>query len=293
MNHSKLGLLLAALLVSGCDGQAPEPLSPVILFTMGTPSLDDIIQTYSAQTFTAEAGKEVTISLQVLDLVKRKPVEHLTQTHGRYVHTFIVSADLKEFYHLHHEDFAALTHEEIHAAVFHFPFKFNRKGKYYVISQTVHMCSHHVENYWEVNVTGGADQDKVVVDKLSSKTFGDYKVGLTTPSSRMPGGVLLNYDIATAAGTPLKDLQLYIGEEMHVFTIREDGLAWVHAHPEPPGYPIGDLHGCREVRTKVEYNGPNVPLLTHFPSPGNYKVFGTFQHKDKSVLTDFWMKVDP
>ena len=92
-------------------------------------------------------------------------------------------------------------------------------------------------------------------------TVGDYQVVLN--GDLAPGESTLTLQV-TRHGTPLTDLQPYLGAYGHLVAIRAGDLGYLHVHPdgEPGATPAG----------------PDVTFHTEFPSDGRYRLFLDFRH---------------
>ena len=69
-------------------------------------------------------------------------------------------------------------------------------------------------------------------------------------------------------GKPVGDLQPYLGAYGHLVALRASDLAYLHVHP------MGEAGDATTV------SGPDVAFHTTFPSPGAYRLFLDFQHRD-------------
>ncbi|MFE3448667.1 hypothetical protein ACFXJ8_06980 [Nonomuraea sp. NPDC059194] len=76
-------------------------------------------------------------------------------------------------------------------------------------------------------------------------------------------------------GTPVTDLQPYLGAYGHLVALRASDLAYLHVHPDgEPG----------DGRTKP---GPEIVFYAEVPSSGDYRLFLDFQHDGKVRTADF------
>ncbi|TDC49664.1 hypothetical protein E1258_27050, partial [Micromonospora sp. KC207] len=76
-------------------------------------------------------------------------------------------------------------------------------------------------------------------------------------------------------GTPVTDLQPYLGAYGHLVALRQGDLAYLHVHPE--GAP-GD--GTTPA-------GPAVTFSAEFPSAGSYRLYLDFRHGDAVRTAEF------
>ncbi|MFW6600412.1 hypothetical protein ACQBAU_18190 [Propionibacteriaceae bacterium Y2011] len=75
-------------------------------------------------------------------------------------------------------------------------------------------------------------------------------------------------------GTPVTDLQTYLGAYAHVVLLREVDLSYNHVHPHEGG-PAG----------------PDVPATVHFPANGKYRMYVEFQHEGSLHRAEFTVEV--
>ncbi len=78
--------------------------------------------------------------------------------------------------------------------------------------------------------------------------------------SKAGGETTIRFEISDPAGTPVTDLQTYMGAMGHLVVLSQDGKQYVHAHP------ADDKKAMSNV---VAFNA-------HFPQAGLYKGWGQF-----------------
>ncbi|MDG4816896.1 MULTISPECIES: hypothetical protein [unclassified Micromonospora] len=81
-------------------------------------------------------------------------------------------------------------------------------------------------------------------------------------------------------GTPVTDLQPYLGAYGHLVALRQGDLAYLHVHPA--GAP-GD---------GVTAAGPAVTFSAEFPSAGTYRLYLDFRHGDAVRTAEFTVVAD-
>jgi hypothetical protein len=110
-------------------------------------------------------------------------------------------------------------------------------------------------------------------------TVDDYTVTLT--GGLVPGqSSALTLTIARD-GSPVTDLQPYLGAYGHLVALRAGDLAYVHVHPD--GAP-GD---------GVTAPGPDVTFWATAPSAGAYRLFLDFQHNGVVRTAEFTVQATP
>ncbi len=106
---------------------------------------------------------------------------------------------------------------------------------------------------------------------------GEYTVALNgtiTPDTASKVTLSVSRD-----GTPVNDLQPYLGAYGHLVALRAADLAYLHVHPE--GTP-GD--GTTPA-------GPGIDFVVNAPSAGDYRLFLDFQHQGVVRTAEFTVKV--
>jgi hypothetical protein len=111
----------------------------------------------------------------------------------------------------------------------------------------------------------------------SVSTVDGYRVELEGKPTR-PGEAELALTV-TRGGSPVTDLEPYLGAYGHVVALRAGDLAYLHVHPE--GDP-GD--GTTAA-------GPEVRFGIHLPTAGDYRLFFDFQHGGTVRTADFTVSV--
>jgi hypothetical protein len=76
-----------------------------------------------------------------------------------------------------------------------------------------------------------------------------------------------------ATGQAVTDLEPYLGAMGHLILIHQDGVTFVHSHPD-------------ERLPDVGRNG-SVPFLVRFPKPGLYRGWSQFQRRGNILTSDF------
>lgn len=109
-------------------------------------------------------------------------------------------------------------------------------------------------------------------------TVDGYTVTLAGDLTTAGGPLTLS---VTRDGTPVTDLDPYLGAYGHLVALRTGDLAYLHVHPE--GEP-GD---------GVTAPGPDVTFHAQAPSSGTYRLFLDFQHQGTVRTAEFTVPVGP
>ncbi|MSQ48506.1 MAG: hypothetical protein EXR78_09035 [Deltaproteobacteria bacterium] len=257
-----------------------------------------------------QAGQETALTYRLTDTKTREPVSDLQILHERAIHTFIVSQDFRTFIHTHHEDFFPLTPQDIAVGQFHFPYTFPYAGSYLVASEFTHKDRSWVKQF-TVPVVGSIEgpPGEVIADLVRTKTFGQYEVSLSTS----PDPPVIGHDAElvlhlTRAGTPVSDLGLYLGTEVHMASWRLDGAHFGHQHTYTPAmakmmammrnHTSNPNHMAKMMvqlmrgPAQQAYWGPTLPVHHVFPAAGVYKLFFECAPARKPLVLDFMVRVE-
>jgi hypothetical protein len=254
-----------------------------------------------------QAGQETLLTYRLTDNKTRNPITDLQILHERIIHTFIVSRDFQTFSHTHHEDFFPLTPQDVAAAQFHFPYTFPHAGEYLIAGEFTHKDRSWVKQF-TVAVDSSETQGEVSANLERTKWFGSYQTSLTTsPDPPVVGhdtGLVLHL---THDGTPVTDLRLYLGTEVHMASWRLDGANFGHQHtytPEmakmmammsdhasDPNHMAKMMVQLMRGPAKQAYWGPALPVHHIFPTAGVYKIFFECAPGGKPLVIDFMVNV--
>ncbi|MBM4259416.1 MAG: hypothetical protein FJ147_26395 [Deltaproteobacteria bacterium] len=255
-----------------------------------------------------QAQEPVSLTYRITDVQSGKPVSDLQILHERALHTFIVSRDFRTFVHIHHEDFAPLTAQDLTAATFHYPYTFPSAGEYLIASEFTHKDRSWMKQF-ALTVSGSTSPSEVAIDLTRTKTFGQYQAVLTTS----PDPPLAGYDtelvlrLTHQDGTPVTNLGMYLGTEVHMASWRTDAANFGHQHTYTPqmaammtamrDHTSNPNHMAqmmvqlmREPQKQVYY-GPDLPVHHFFPTAGTYKVFFECAPGGKPMVADFTVNV--
>ncbi len=254
------------------------------------------------------AGQETTLTFHLTHTKTQQPVSDLQILHERALHTFIVNRDLSTFAHTHHEDYTPFTGQDRQLARFHFPYTFPKAGQYFIVNEFTHKDRSWTKHF-TLTVTGEPGRPPPKPDFRQEKQFGSYRVSLrTSPSPPIAGHeVEIVCQLTSAEGTPVRNLGLYLGTEVHMASWRLDGEHFGHQHTYTSqmarfmesmrGHSMSsDQMVQRMVQlmsrpAKQEYFGPDVPLHHVFPTAGVYKVFLEFAPNGEYLPVDFLITV--
>jgi hypothetical protein len=219
---------------------------------------------------------ERTGALSGLRLVVRDPESQSATTkfvevHERLFHLFVVSRDLSVFEHLHPNRAADGSFVLRHRLA---------PGQYILIA-----------DFLPATGTPQLLQRAIVTPDYRGPLFGalpDLKVGelqqeagglrvrLAAPSARAGRESHLQFEVTDAAtGSPVADLEPYLGASGHLLAVRRDAAFALHAHPDGP-----------------LTAGPVLTFDPVFPVTGRYKLWLQIQRKGQVMTTAFVIDVE-
>ncbi len=179
-------------------------------------------------------------------------------SHEKIMHLIIVSADLKDYYHLHPEE----KGNGMYTQKFDLP-----KNSYKVFVDIKPKNLSYQVSPIELQVGKGHGEHKgnsLKVDTNLTKTINEKTVELTTTELGINKDVTLSFDTKGISPEP------YLGALGHVVILDDKGEKFVHVHP------------TSEEKTLFE---------TKFDKPGIYKVWGEFKFDGKVNSYPFVIKV--
>lgn len=247
------------------------------------------------------AGATTELVYRIEDARSARPVADLQIVHERVLHTFVVSADLEEFAHTHHEDFAPLSTSDLASGTFHYPHVFRRSGLHRIVAEFTHRNRTWLKHF-EVTVGGKAAASRPLEPRREQQA-GGFRFSLAvSPDPPVAGKETeMICRIETADGRPVTDLAMVLGSEVHMATWRTDGEHFGHAHAwteemaammaamaEHAGHAGMAMMAGSGKQTVF---GPEVPLRHVFPAPGIYKVFLDLAPSGRRTIADFVVEV--
>ena len=219
------------------------------------------------------AGAPTDVTLQVLG-PDNAPVDDLVEIHERMVHSFVISKDLASFAHIHHEDFAALTGEDLRTATFHWPYTFPTSGDWFLAFEFANDGQYRSAGA-NLVVTGEPAQQMtpqidtsgaVEVDGVRGELVWD--VGPTASGTSEFHVVLTDVGL----GEPVDDVGMWLGADAHVAVASEDLSVVKHTHAWVAG-----MDAMAPGHTMPhQYDGPELPFHVDFSKPGRWKLWVQF-----------------
>lgn len=201
--------------------------------------------------------------------------------HEKKCHLILVSADYKDFQHVHPvlDKTGTFTMKNV---------AFQRPGRYYVFFDVTPEGSQQILKRFEVQVRGQGEP-LVLKEDLSKKTIGGVTVALEPmPMPLKVGDAMLHFRLSQN-GKPVTDVKPFMGAMGHVVALGQGGKPFLHIHPmEGHDGHHGGHHGGHHQHEAVP---GEVVFHASFPKPGLYKVWGQFLRGSQMLIAPFTVKV--
>lgn len=298
-----LGVLCAAL--GACAGEGDAPLE-------GRPS-GPYRMTLAIEPAPPRPATPHTLTTRLTRVSDGRPVQDLQVVHERVVHNFIVGLDFESFAHIHHEDFAPLTADDLAQATFRFPYTFPRAGHYRMVSEFTHRDRGWLKQF-DFAVGTAPTPPPVRVDLARTTEVGPYRAALTLSPRQPVAGFETELVLTLTRGDqPVTDLALLLGSEVHVALWRIDGEHFGHAHSYTPHMAamLAAMHDrgadaatrarrmaammveMMNMPAELVFPGPRVPVRVVFPAAGTYVVFLQAAPGGTATVFRFMLEVAP
>jgi hypothetical protein len=269
-------IVLALLLIGGVYAFARQRIST----TTGPIQSHRSYSMKPASSNTAlKPGKSGTYAFSIVD-EQGNTLKDFATVHEKQMHFIVVRKDLQEFQHIH-PDYNAVagTFTQKNLVI-------STDGEYRLFADFTPANSQMGPDGMPLGATSYQDvavgdmakyAPQPIGDTTSSKTFGEYAVSLAlTPTPPKTG---TEEDLAfklTRNGSPVTDLQNYLGALGHSVILSEGDLQFIHGHP---------------TQADISKQTGTVDFMVNFPEAKKYKVFTQFQRDGKVFTTDFVVDV--
>lgn len=200
-------------------------------------------------------------------------VRRFASVHERLFHLFVVGRDLEYFAHLH----PVLGGNGALGVDLAVP----KAGPYELIAdfmpeggapQLIHRA------VVTAGYTGALSAVPALAADLTEKTDGNVRVRLTPPDPRARREQLLTFELHDPAnGTPLTDIEPYLGANGHLLIASADFAAVFHSHP---------------VAEVSSAHGPTVVFQVLFPQAGMYRLWAQFQRGGRVATVPFTVSIE-
>jgi hypothetical protein len=228
-----------------------------------------------------KAGQKTRFRIAVRHPLTGDAVTEFAEVHDKLFHFFIVSRDMTQFFHEHPvlEKDGTFTIEHVLPAA----------GHYMLFSDFMPVgggpqmiASPLITAGWDGDIAASSPNLKPETSFV--KTANGVTVELQVDPSTLIAGeeadVPIHFEDAKT-GTPVNDLQRYLGAFGHAMMLSEDMTEHVHAHPAE----------MLEGTTITDGGGPDLTFHALFPKPGNYRVWLQFQRNNVLSTVPFTVRV--
>jgi hypothetical protein len=212
------------------------------------------------------------LTLRVVDPATNKPRTTFVTVHERPFHLFIVSRDLAYFDHVHPQvqKDGSLELDVALAG----PGMYMLYGDFYPAGGTPQLLQALLVTP-DYRGSPFPNPAGLQADAELTKVVDGQQVTLTAPPLGAGREALLTFDVSDArTGSPVTDLEPYLGAAGHLFMVSADLTDADHSHP-----------------TDFTTKGPRLNFHIRPPRAGNYKVWVQFQRSGKVVTVPFVLRV--
>jgi hypothetical protein len=228
-----------------------------------------------------KAGQKTKFRIAVSHPLTGEPVTQFGEVHDRLFHFFIISRDMKQFFHEHPvlDKDGSFTLEHVLPA----------PGQYMLFSDFMPVGG-GPQLITTPLTTAGFDGDiamswpNLKPDTSFVKSANGTTVDMQIDPAKLIVGeesdIPIHFD-DEKSGTPVKDLQRYLGAFGHAMMLSEDMTEHVHAHPEQ----------MLEGTTVTDGGGPDLVFHALFPKPGLYRIWLQFQRNNVLSTIPFTVRV--
>ena len=210
-------------------------------------------------------GKPLTLRFHLED--SGKPVQQFELVHERAMHFIAVRDGLDEFLHLH----PRVTSDGSAEVEVAFP----APGRYWLYLDVKPVGSPLQTIRQELQVAGTPAPPQELKSTLPETIKLD---GMKTRISliKKDAESIVSFEHMTQDGSPIKNLQPYLGGMGHLVVVGAKSGEYVHAHPESESASDG-----------------KVLFTVHFKHPGLYKAWGQFQREGRVFTVPVVLSVEP
>ncbi|MBT2659618.1 hypothetical protein [Bacillus sp. ISL-45] len=220
---------------------------------------------WTSNPVTAETNKETDILLEIKDTAGQA-IEGFSVVHEKEMHLLAIKKDLSVFLHLHPA--------YLGKGRFQVKTTFPKAGRYKLYADFLPEGADQQLASHELVVTGAESNEEINADKVLKKRVDDLEIELILPEAKVNEHLKLIFALSDGDGSPITELEPYLGSAGHVVIVSEDMNEFLHVHPA-------------DENTK----GPEVEYMTSFPRKGLYKILGQFKYKGKLYTAPFVIEV--
>jgi len=225
-------------------------------------------------------GEKTKFRFAILHPLTGEPVTQFGEVHDKLYHLFIVSRDMKQFFHIHPqlEKDGSFTIEETLPA----------PGQYVMFSDFMPVGGGPQLIATPITTTGfdgdiASSWPNLKADSFTKNADG-VKIDMQIEPAKLVAGEEADIPIHFTdekTDAPIKDLQRYLGAFGHAMLLSEDMTEHVHAHPAE----------MLEGTDITSGGGPDLVFHALFPKPGFYRMWLQFQRNNVLSTVPFTFRV--
>jgi hypothetical protein len=221
------------------------------------------------------AGKVTTFEIYITEQRSGNVIQDFETIHDKLMHIIVVGEDLSYFAHIH-------PSYETDTSTFAINYIFPESGKYKIWIDFKPKGENQTLVAFKLNVMGNPIHKPIPIKNHRQyiKTVDEkYQITLKLPKElKSNNDVDIAFSISNIEGDPTTDLQPLMSAGGHSVIISSNAQEFLHVHP------------VEEVPANWR-GGPDVHFKANFPVVGLYKVWGQFQHENKTITADFILEV--
>jgi hypothetical protein len=221
------------------------------------------------------AGKTTSLKIKITEQKTGNIVQDFENIHDKLMHLIIIGEDLSYFEHIH----PAL---DTYRGMFFINHTFSESGNYKIWIDFKPKDGIQTLAAFKFNVAGNPIHKPIPIENNRQYTKiidGKYQITLRVPKEiKANDDVDIAFSLENIKGNPITDLEPLMGAGGHTVIISSNAQEFLHVHP------------VEEVAANWK-GGPDIQFKANFPLPGLYKVWGQFQHENKTITADFILEV--
>ncbi len=204
---------------------------------------------------------ELELTVRMASSFELREVTDFDVQHEKLMHLFIVSEDLADFAHEHPEP--------VGRGLFRLTHRFARPGRYRIFADVAPKDAGSQVLSATLAVGGVRDPAAGSAKAAPVRPGPATRVALELPQGGIPAGrtVIVTAVLEDSKGSPVRDLEPWLGTVGHLMLVHEDTETFAHAHPDERERGVG-----RDGR---------IPFLVRLSRPGHYKGWLQFQRRGK------------
>ncbi len=223
----------------------------------------------------AMPGTLVDLKLRVVDTKTGKPVTGFDEAHTKRFHLLLASKDLSRFLHEHPE--------MAEDGTWTYRATFPAGGDWWIYGDVAPRGKGSRILVQKITLHGDAPSGTSMAAPNAGPFTGGGVTGSIEPTvSPIPLGKMTTLRVRlkdAATGTPVEDIEPYLGAAGHLMIIHEDGSTVVHSHPH------------EDAKTAALVKKGEVLFTARFPKPGRYVAYAQFQRGGEVKTLGFTLQV--